>query len=152
MNGTNYPRSAIPKGRCGRACAATQAVLLMLCGCGTTGKLVVETPDLINPVCLSSRVALVETTAARRVGNVDSEAKEDWFSFLIGLFHSEVREKTNNIQSELLNVTRGHRDQAVRNVQVTVENTTMWFFPLLMFGKVTTAHLTGELMLWEEPK
>ena len=120
-------------------------VLLFSAGC-LTPELNVSTPDLVTPVCLSQKVAVGDGQRDRTVGNVEGKAERVW-GFMLGLAAMETH--TDNVQEEILKVTRGHHDQAVSGVELTVEQSGLWFFPLLIFMETKTVTVKGDVQLVE---
>ena len=124
--------------------------ILLFSSCTTKELISVKTPNIINPVTLSPRVAIGNGKQPQNVGNFESVVKGDKFTFALFKTTKETSALEDNFENEILNVTRGRKDMAINNVVIEVERGGLIFLPFLMWGDSIKADIKGEVLLLEE--
>lgn len=105
-----------------KSLASIVAALLLSFGCNAVHILPVQTPDVINPVCVGSRIGIGATPTAREVAPISNRLSAEQTTVAAG-YGTATRSKTvNAFQENVMEHVKGSHRRAVRNVTVDVTN------------------------------
>jgi len=122
--------------------------VVLISGC-LTDDVLVQVPDIINPVSLSPQVSIGGGEQPRRVGNVEAEVQSDagMLLFVPMVAGDSSASMKDNVQEQILDVTRGRHDQAVNNVVVDIEHGGICCFA--MWFEMQVAKIKGDVLFVE---
>jgi hypothetical protein len=103
---------------------------IFICGCATYPKLRVETPNIANPVSLSSVVSTNKKQEKNEIGHVTASASatESSSSYSTSGYSSERTSSggSDNIETSIVSSLGGDENKAVKDLKI-----------ILLFGKET---------------
>ncbi len=96
--------------------------MLALTGCGAVRSLVVQTPDVVNPVCVGRAVGVGGTPAPRQIGTLANTLSAETTSFATGAGTASRWKTVNAFQESVMEQVKGSNRRAVNDVTIDVTN------------------------------
>ena len=98
------------------------ACLLATTACGPVRSLIVEAPDVINPVCLGSAVGIGATPAVRQVSPLSNRLSAENTTYATGVGSVSRWKNINVFQENVMEQVKGSRRRAVNDLTLDVTN------------------------------